>query len=396
MRQQQINIVKYAVTIMTALGIFFSQAPAVLPVTTYDPDTVMEPGGYNKDEEYVIKKSIEPPKSRHTDSSGYEERQIAHYQKKYKNLPSSWVAYLYKQCAQDPTCNIDKLLMASSRETAHLLRRPTIWSKAKTQIIAYFAANLRASRAKRATPTKGLLIAWLEKFAFWKKDNIAGEFLQKNIVTPTVAMVKYAEKGTKEFMIGLAKSSEKANSLLVKPDPERLRETEPNWRSYQNNYARFKYAANDPRVPAAYKEVYGWAINGEWNPQKHPENYVECVAFVAMVYNENGVQLRVPGNAIDWKDNAKVFNIYNSGSSTVPPQLGDVLVWDDIPEGHVAVVTKLKETEVKNIHALEVTQGNSTEVKSKYLIQKIGSSYSIINSEDGTQRASPKWWLRVK
>lgn len=79
---------------------------------------------------------------------------------------------------------------------------------------------------------------------------------------------------------------------MRKPDDANLKKTDPNgYDSHINYFNRFK--CKDPYtkyLPAKAREVYDWAT--EWDSDNFPENYVECVAFIHMVYNVSGASLK--------------------------------------------------------------------------------------------------------
>ncbi len=376
------HLAKYLLVVVAVAGIFFTQLPPVFSTTTYDPDTVMEPGGYKKGEEYVIKKSIEPPKSRHTDSSGYESGQIAHYQRKYKSLPPSFVAYLYKECLGTRGCKVDQVMATAAKDTARLLRRPTMWSKVKKQIIAYFAANLRASRAKRPTPTKGLLIAWLEKFAFWKKDNVAGEFVQKKIIEPTIVITKAITEAAVKTANNIVKNAQELGPPLLVMGKD-------------NYYNRFIYSHDDLRIPSWSRAVFSWYYY--WDPEINTDDPIQCVAFVAMTYNGAGKSLQdVKGDAKEWQNYTNKFNVYKSAESKTLPQKGDIMGWDDAPNGHVGIITDREYNKPSNNYKITVIQSNSYKVTTSYnMKKKPDGSYEITSSTDGATFI-PDWWLRLK
>ena len=232
-------------------------------------------------------------------------------------------------------------------------------------------------------------------------------------------------------------NAEEISSLLIRSkDAEAsnakhfdvLKQTEKNFADARNAYNRFKYKnvfeAQDKSTTQAidnfikddkfsrgtkidegqYKVVYADAFNSgipagaqamytkapNWDPQIYPENYVECVAFVAMAYNMSGTPITTTmGNAKDWIGYTKEFNVFHTGGTTEIPQVGDVMVWSGGDTGHVAVVVDV-DLEKKSFR---VANANVPTVTQKY-------SYSINSSNKKVSIVSAGWipdyWLRKK
>jgi len=180
-------------------------------------------------------------------------------------------------------------------------------------------------------------------------------------------------------------------------------------------YSKFK--CNDPYceyIPKKVRDVYNLAGN-VWNPTGNPNSYVQCIAFVYMAYNmaDNPIR-KVSGNAItfagknwkcygkDWKGDcvdwrlindsvySDQFEVFESGESSEVPRVGDLMVWDNAPYGHVGVVTNVKS------NLLELANSNSDGPIKQYKIQLENGTYVIVTKDRKYSGWIPRWWSRKK
>lgn len=187
--------------------------------------------------------------------------------------------------------------------------------------------------------------------------------------TPTVTETKQTIEVTQKFLDSLGKSDINRFSKFV----------------YENPY--------DDNIPEKAKEVY--EFTNTWNPDYHPQNYLQCTAFVYMVYNMNGIKLPLGlGNARDWDNTSnpvvsKNFDVYTTGKDSEPIQEGDIMVWDDDPLGHVGIVKHIDNTD----KVFEIVSANSTKVSDtfRFTIKDNG----IINIES-SKNWIPDHWMRLK
>ena len=198
-------------------------------------------------------------------------------------------------------------------------------------------------------------------------------------------------------------------------------------------YNKFNKDPYDESIPDEIKNVYTWSDGGfkpkegsiwsdcdtcYYNPKVHPEEYVECTAFVYMSFNMNGIKLPGGlGNAEEWanknneiivdgkrlKEGANtltkdddipytvkdVFNVYTSGESKDPIEKGDIMVWD---ERHVGVVGEIY-TEDKSF---VIANANSDQPTYIYYWREDNGTIKILDNNGNEIKWRPKHWMRLK
>jgi surface antigen len=118
------------------------------------------------------------------------------------------------------------------------------------------------------------------------------------------------------------------------------------------------------------------------------------VAFVAMVYNMNGILLRdkVPGNAKDWVNATNEFDVYRNGESGILPQKGDVFVWTDGDYGHVGVVGDIS----NKAKRLIMYNANTPHISYSFEYRIQNNKIEIITEIGQSSRSAPSYWLHKK
>lgn len=108
----------------------------------------------------------------------------------------------------------------------------------------------------------------------------------------------------------------------------------------KNNNGYFSQFS-DPydNVPDQIQDIYDW--DDLWNPISNPELYLQCTAFVLMVYALNGIRLRgkVKGDAKEWIHLTNTFDVYKNGSKGAKPSVLDTVVWAEKGNNHTGIVS---------------------------------------------------------
>jgi surface antigen len=152
-----------------------------------------------------------------------------------------------------------------------------------------------------------------------------------------------------------------------------------------------KDAANT-LIPQKAQEIYKASV--VWNPEvkSSKSDYLQCTAFVQMSYNIAGTALPTSlGDAKNWIYATKTFDVYKSGESKIEPQVGDVAVWKDGPDGHVGVITKVDQDGQINI-----ASSNSVKSIDIFNFVKKDGTISITDTAGNTTNWLPDYWLRLK
>lgn len=184
-------------------------------------------------------------------------------------------------------------------------------------------------------------------------------------------------------------------SILSKPDYHKLLQSgEANPEFYKNSFNKFIYDPYDSNIPEKAREVYKWSRN--WDPENYPENYIECVAFVHMVYNMSGIRLpKGLSHPINWPKRTDIFEIYESSISKELPQSGDIVIWKahkGNPYGHVGVIVEIDNRR----QSLRVANSNSNEKFHSYKFTLDNHSLKILDVDGGQNKWRPVYWLRLK
>lgn len=157
-----------------------------------------------------------------------------------------------------------------------------------------------------------------------------------------------------------------------------------------------------------------YTLSNYWNPKYSPTDYVQCIAFAYMAYNMADKPIRkVKGNAIamagkDWKCalyqdgkcmnwqlvNNEAYNdqftVYESGVSTEPPKVGDLMVWKDDPStGHVGIAVKIVG------EFISVANSNSNQPIHLFELKKTEYGKYKIQGLNGS-RWCPDYWSKMK
>lgn len=376
-----------AVTLFIAL--IYLLIPPLSFSQSFDPEEAFSADVYKKMADSPVQKNVSAPPHRETDTSKtIEEIQLRHFQKLYPTIPSWRILQVMRSCSLLATCVIPNELEKIQKETVKMTKRkapPPWYAKVSTFVkqkvlnpASRFLASLpRALWSKFKSVGRGLL-AFFDRFMFWKNGTVAGEFVQKNVIKPSIVITKAIMKTA----VNVVKNAKELGPPLLIV-------------GHNNYYNKFKYPPDDSRLPLWSRDVSSW--DNIWNPKYNIIDPIQCVAFVSMVYNGAGISLRdVKGNAVDWKNYTNKFNVYKSAESKTLPQKGDIMGWDDNPHGHVGIVTDAKPSSKKNTYLIEVTQSNSYKVTTTYnMIKKSNGSFQIINSTDNVNFL-PDWWLRLK
>lgn len=197
-----------------------------------------------------------------------------------------------------------------------------------------------------------------------------------------------------------AKTAEEITDHLQKVDNNKLYDKEYSHEENPDAYAGHLAKFDDPdKMPEAIKDVYKLSKN--WNPDNFPENYVECTAFVYMVYKLEGITLpQGMGNAEEWSHSdkditladgtktkiGKVFDIHTNGKSSEPIEVGDIMVWD---ERHVGVVGEVN----KVSKSIVIYNANSDQTSHVYpYVFDDSGNLTIV----GSSNWSPDHWMRLK
>ncbi|MCX7996415.1 MAG: CHAP domain-containing protein [Patescibacteria group bacterium] len=156
-------------------------------------------------------------------------------------------------------------------------------------------------------------------------------------------------------------------------------------------YSRFASNPFGDDIPTAVKEVYTW--DQLWHPAYNPQHYLQCTAYVAMVYNMNGISLKgkVYGDARTWIRFDDVFAVHASGSSTDPPRPLDVAVWAANDDNHVGVVIEATPDRIT------VANANATHPEYEFRITYDDEKKITITNDEGESAADawvPSHWLR--
>jgi hypothetical protein len=146
-------------------------------------------------------------------------------------------------------------------------------------------------------------------------------------------------------------------------------------------------------IPQKVKEVYNWSPN--WNPLNVPD-YIQCVTYVAMIYNLNGINLKDQlGNPKEVPYNGN-FQTFQDKKSIEPPQKGDIMIWVDGVDGHMAVITSLVEKYTATqepIHEITVTQANTVSNTYTFYYRVTADKRIEIFDRYGRTNSSPDAWL---
>lgn len=161
-------------------------------------------------------------------------------------------------------------------------------------------------------------------------------------------------------------------------------------------YSRFLYNPFSIYIPDTVKEVYTW--DNIWNPELNPETYLQCTAFVLMIYYLNGFRLRgkVRGDAKDWIYLTDTFDVFKSGSATnTSPKVFDTIVWAERKMNHAGVIVEVNEKRKE----FKVLNANSTQTEYWFRYSKNKKGKIIITDLQGRTFKDgfvPSHWLRLK
>jgi surface antigen len=166
--------------------------------------------------------------------------------------------------------------------------------------------------------------------------------------------------------------------------------------AYGENSTYLSRFSTDPKsnvFPKEVMEVLSW--DQRWNPAQYPQDYVQCTTYVAITYQLNGITLKgkIQGDARDWVHLTDTFTVHHSGTSAIPPQPLDTMVWAEGTMNHVGIVT-----EVRN-NRITVANGNSTAEYHYYRYRTTATGKIEITSVNGEMAQSgwvPSHWLRPK
>lgn len=158
-------------------------------------------------------------------------------------------------------------------------------------------------------------------------------------------------------------------------------------------YSNFAINPYDPTIPEAVREVYTW--DQLWHPAYNPQHYLQCTAYVAMIYNLNGIRLRgkVRGNARDWINLTGAFAVHKSGVSRETPQVMDIAVWAEGGANHVGVVIDVADNMIR------IANANAASPEFTFHYGRDESGAIHVTDSNGNDAASawvPSHWLRYK
>lgn len=198
-----------------------------------------------------------------------------------------------------------------------------------------------------------------EDFTIYKVNNKEDNSSFLKIVTKYICSILY-------FCNGKIEKEKVINTNFEIPELEK--------NSSDGFYSKFAINPFSPTIPYDIKEVYTW--DKSWNPIYNPDTYLQCTAFVMMLYALKGIRLkgRVKGDAKDWIYLTDTFNVYKSGTiKGIVPEVMDTVVWADNADNHAGLITKVN----KNNSSFEVTNSNSTKEIHwyRYKLSKSGKMY---------------------
>ncbi len=158
-------------------------------------------------------------------------------------------------------------------------------------------------------------------------------------------------------------------------------------------FSKFRGNPFSEAIPQKVREVYTW--DKLWNPALFPSTYLQCTAFVAMVYNLNNISLhgRMNGDAREWIYNTDLFTVYRSGTAQSAPEVLDTVVWADQERNHVGIIVEKKGSKVRVLNA----NSDKTEYWYKYHRNLFGN-YTMTDLDGRTSDEAwvPSHWLRVR
>lgn len=196
---------------------------------------------------------------------------------------------------------------------------------------------------------------------------------------------------------GLWKPKRQSTGRADSPSDQHLQiKTIPLALAYGENSMYLSRFSSDPsskQFPNAVQEVLRW--DQRWNPEKYPQDYLQCTTYVAITYQLNGISLKgkIQGDARDWIHLDSTFTVYQSGISTTPPQPLDTVVWANGTMNHVGIVTDVR------TNRITVANGNSTTEYHYYQYRTTADGKIEITSLNGETAQSawvPSHWLRPK
>lgn len=164
--------------------------------------------------------------------------------------------------------------------------------------------------------------------------------------------------------------------------------------SHRFSYSQFYLDFNSQDIPDNIKEMYKKSYN--WSPIIYPQDYIECVTFVAMSFNVAGTPIKnLSGDARVWITKTDEFYVYQSGISIEIPKVGDAIVWAGLNQNHIAIISDIdtfsKKIKTLNANLLvkEVIYGYDI-VEGKVYLKSIPETYDYYKSY------IPTHWMRKK
>lgn len=161
-------------------------------------------------------------------------------------------------------------------------------------------------------------------------------------------------------------------------------------------YNKFKcQTPYHPLIPLKAREMYTKSTS--WDPDKSPDEYVQCVTFVFMAYNmaRQPITKLSTTNGKNFADEKYTgpngqFIKYENGQTDVLPQLGDILVWTDGDYGHVGIVSVIDSYHIKMFNA------NTPNLYYRFAYIAKNQKLFLISDSTDITRSAPKYWLHKK
>lgn len=224
----------------------------------------------------------------------------------------------------------------------------------------------------------------------------------KNILPDLVfiigkAVVSFVNSGKRNYVIFISRVAtlfgkktvkrDEVNGALTKEYMHKKTVDFPKLEQAHGLFSQFKDDPYGPSIPEKFKEVYTW--DRLWNPAYNPQEYLQCTAYVAMIYNLNGISLhgKVSGDAKDWIHFTDSFTVFENGKTTETPRIMDIMVWAKNGNNHVGVVSTVTES--------TVTIVNSNSPEASYTYQLSVSDEGLV-SLSGQTTWIPSHWMRLK
>lgn len=224
----------------------------------------------------------------------------------------------------------------------------------------------------------------------------------KNILPDLVsgigeAVVCFVNSGKRNYVFFISRVATLFGKKTVKRDEvkgasvqEQIHEKKvavPKLEQVDGLLSQFKDDPYGLSIPEKFKEVYTW--DRLWNPAYNPEKYLQCTAYVAMIYNLNGISLhgKVSGDAKEWIHFTDSFIVFENGKTTETPRVMDIMVWAKNGNNHVGVVSAVTES--------SVTIVNSNTPEASYTYQLLVSDEGLV-SLSGQTTWVPSHWMRLK